>query len=136
MERLWRSNSSVSSRIGCPLDIVNEEDHNVEEHELPDFQKWNIPKVDTKTVYKTSWPESMIHFAYKFRTVEHICSISKTYEKCCLFSKRNISEFIATKKFSYLHIGMVQVTVKPLTRKGINAFVLMCLRDARFKNLV
>ena len=33
-----------------------------------------------------------------------------------------------------MHIGLVQVTVKPLTRKGINAFVLMCLRDARFKN--
>ena len=29
---------------------------------------------------------------------------------------------------------MVQVTIKPLTRKGISAFVLMCLRDARFKN--
>ncbi|KAL4610867.1 hypothetical protein ACB092_08G083300 [Castanea dentata] len=34
---------------------------------------------------------------------------------------------------SYLHIGLVQVAVKPLTRKGINASVLMCLRDARFK---
>ena len=29
---------------------------------------------------------------------------------------------------------MVQVALKPLTRKGINASVLMCLRDARFKN--
>ena len=29
---------------------------------------------------------------------------------------------------------MVQVAIKPLTRKGINAFVLMCLIDARFKN--
>ena len=28
---------------------------------------------------------------------------------------------------------MVQVAIKPLTRKGINASVLMCLRDARFK---
>ena len=30
MDRLWRSNSSISSRTGCPLGIVNEEDHNVE----------------------------------------------------------------------------------------------------------
>ena len=72
-------------------------------------------------------------FIYKVRTVEQTLSISKTHEKCCLFSKRNIGEFIA-KKFSYLHIGLVQVAVKPLTRKCINAFVLMCLRDARFKN--
>ena len=51
-----------------------------------------------------------------------------------MFSKKNIGEFLVTKKFNYLHIGMVQVAIKPLTRKGINAFVLMCLRDARFKN--
>ena len=101
---------------GYPPDIVNEEDHNVEDNELfPDFQKWNIPKVDTKTVYKTSFFESAFHSAYKARTVEQIFSISKTHEKCCLFSKRNISEFISAKKFSYLHIGMVQIAIKPLT---------------------
>ena len=31
MEILRRSNSSVSSRTGCPPDIVNEEDHTVED---------------------------------------------------------------------------------------------------------
>ena len=30
MDRLWRSNSFISSRTGCPLGIVNDEDHNVE----------------------------------------------------------------------------------------------------------
>ena len=29
---------------------------------------------------------------------------------------------------------MVQVAIKPLTRKGINASVLMCLHDDKFKN--
>ena len=29
MDRLWRSNSSISSKIGCPPDIVIDEDHNV-----------------------------------------------------------------------------------------------------------
>ena len=133
MDRLWRSNSSVSSRTGCPPDIVNEEDHNVEDNEIPDFTRWTIPKVDTKNVYKISWAENTFHSAYKVRTVEQIFSISKTHEKCCLFTKKNIGEFLASKKFSYLHIGMVQVAIKPLTRKGINASVLMCLRDARFK---
>ena len=32
MDRLWRSNSSINSRTGCPPDIVNDEDHNVEKH--------------------------------------------------------------------------------------------------------
>ena len=30
MDRLWRSNSSINSRTGCPLGIVNNEGHNVE----------------------------------------------------------------------------------------------------------
>ena len=46
--------------------------------------------------------------------------------------KTVLNNFLA-KNFSYLHIGLVQVAIKPLTRKGINASVLMCLRDARFK---
>ena len=120
MDRLWRSNFSVSSRIGYPPDIVNEEDHTVEENEFLDFQKWNIPKVDTKSIYKTSWAENTFYSRYKVRTVEQTFSISNTHEKCCLFSKGNINDFLA-KKFSYLHIGLVQVVVKPLTRKGINA---------------
>ena len=104
MERLWRSNSSVSSKTSCPPDIVNEEDHNVEEHEIPDFRKWTIPKIDTKNVYKISQSKNAFHSAYKVRIVEQIYSISRTHEKCCLFSKKNIDEFLASKKFSYLHI--------------------------------
>ena len=132
MDRLWRSNFSVSSKTGCPLDIVNEEDHTVEENEIPDFQKWNIPKVNTKPIYNTSWAENTAFSQYRVRTIEQTFSISKTHEKCYLFSKRNINDFLA-KKLSYLHIGLVQAAVKPLTRRGINASVLICLRDARFK---
>ena len=116
MDRLWRSNSSISSRTSCPPDIVNEEDHTIDDNELiPDFRKWTIPKVDTRTVYKTSFVESTFHFAYKARTVEQIFSISRVHEKCYLFTKRNINDFLAAKKFSYLHIGMVEVAIKPLT---------------------
>ena len=103
MDRLWRSNSSISSRTGCPPDIVNEEDHNVDDSEIPDFSKWTIPKVDAKNVYKISWAENTFHSTYKVRTVEKIFSISKTHEKCCLFTKKNIGEYLASKKFSYLH---------------------------------
>ena len=116
---IYISNSSISSRTGCPPDIVNEEDHNVEDNEIPDFTNWTIPKVDTKNVYKISWAESTFHSAYKVRTVEQIFSISKTHEKCCLFTKKNIGEFLASKKFSYLHIGMVQVAIKPLSERAL-----------------
>ena len=116
MDRLWRSNSSVSSSTICPPNIVNEEDHAISDNELiPDYRNWNIPKVDTETVYKTSFVESTFYPIYKVRTVEQTFSISRIHEKCCLFSKRNINEFIAAKKFSYLHIGIDQVAIKPLT---------------------
>ena len=130
MDRLWRSNSSVSSKTGCLPDIVNEEDHIVKENEIPDFQKWNIPKVNTKSIYKTSWAKNTTFSQYRVINVEQTFSISKTHEKCCLFSKRNINDFLA-KKFSYLHIGLVQVAIKPLTRNVINSSILMCLRDTR-----
>ena len=54
------------------------------------YHKGTIPKIDTKNVYKISWAENTFHSAYKVRTVEQIFSISKTHEKCCLFSKKNI----------------------------------------------
>ncbi|KAL4616185.1 hypothetical protein ACB092_07G180400 [Castanea dentata] len=130
---MWRSDSFVSSRTGCPPDIVNEEDLTVGESEYPDFRKWNIPKVSTKSVYDLNWSEKSIFSEYRARTVEQTFSISKTHEKCCLFSKKNINEFLSKKNLKYLHIGLVQVAVKPLTRKGIDASVLMCLRDAKFK---
>ena len=97
MDRLWRSNSSISSRTGCRPDIVNEEDHNVDDNEILDFSKWTIPKVDTKNVYKISWAENTFHSAYKVRTVEQIFSISKTHEKCCLFTKRILVNFLFLK---------------------------------------
>ena len=100
MDKLWRSNSSISSRTGCPPNIVKEEDHTVEDNELfPDFQKWNIPKVDTKIVYKTSWTENTFYFAYKVRIVEQTFSISKTHEKYCLFTK--ITHFIFSFSFIF-----------------------------------
>ena len=59
--RLWRSNSSISSRTGCPPDIVNEEDHNVDDSEIPDFTNWTIPKVDTKCTTTLSHAVSLHH---------------------------------------------------------------------------
>jgi hypothetical protein len=36
--------------------------------------------------------------------------------------------------FFFFYVGSVQVAIKPLTRLGINASVLLCLCDARFIN--
>ena len=38
------------------------------------------------------------------------------------------------KRFRFIHLGLIQVGIKLLTRQGINASVLLRLLDARFKN--
>ena len=38
-------------------------------------------------------------------------------------------------KFKFLHIGVVQVAVKPLFRKGLNIPICLMLRDARILNV-
>jgi hypothetical protein len=48
-------------------------------------------------------------------------------------NKKFINDSLA-KGYKFLHVGSVQVVVKPLTRLGINASVLLCLRDARLAN--
>ena len=103
MDRLFRSNSSVSSKSSVPLDIINEEDYSIEETNFIDFKKWCIPKVDTKSIYRTSWVQSTFNSQFSVRIVEETYSISRTHEKCCLFNRRSINDFLA-KKSSYLHI--------------------------------
>ncbi|KAL4599159.1 hypothetical protein ACB092_11G107500 [Castanea dentata] len=72
---MWRSDSSVSSRTGCLLDIVNEEDLTIGESEYPDFRKWNIPKISTKSVYDLNWTEKSIFSEYRARTSIYLPSV-------------------------------------------------------------
>ena len=103
MDRLFRSNSFASSRSSVPPNIINEEDYSVEETDFTDFKKSCIPKVDTKSIYRTSWVQSTFNSQFGVRIVEETYSISRTHEKCCLFNRRSINDFLA-KKSSYLHI--------------------------------
>ena len=97
MDRLWRSNSSISSRTGCPLDIVNEEDHNVDDSEIPDFSRWTIPKVDTKNVYKLSWVESTFHSAYKVKTLNKYFVFPKLMKNAVCFLKKILVNILLLK---------------------------------------
>ncbi|QHN81870.1 polyprotein [Arachis hypogaea] len=50
-------------------------------------------------------------------------------EEFHLLTKQSVREH--ARHYKYLHIGCVQVAVKPLIREGLNASILMCLRDIR-----
>ena len=74
-----------------------------------------------KTAFKTD---------YHVKTIEQVYGINKEYETCYLLSPSAIQKHKA-KGHNFLHIGLVQVGVKPLTRRGLNSSILMALRDAR-----
>ena len=44
-----------------------------------------------------------------------------------LFSADSINQH--KEKYAFLHVGLIQVAVKPLTREALNTSVLLCLRD-------
>jgi hypothetical protein len=67
------------------------------------------------------------------KTVEQVYASSKEHETCLLFSLESIRKH-RSDGHNYIHIGLVQIAEKPLTRKWLNASVLLCLRDERFTN--
>jgi hypothetical protein len=131
--KMWKSTSSVSSRSTLHPDIVNSEQLSFESDNYFNFDKWNIPKLSNKEIYTTSWLNSVWKSEYFVKTIEQTFAISGNNSTFQLFNKRFVNDSKA-KEYKFLHVGSVQVAVKPLTRFGINAFVLLCLRDARFIN--
>jgi hypothetical protein len=70
---------------------------------------------------------------FSIRIVEQTYAISGNNSTFQVFNKRFIKNY-RTKDYKFLHVGSIQIAIKPLTRLGINASVLLYLRDARFIN--
>ena len=128
------TSTSSRSNLGCVPDIVNEEqrldcliDSNVE------CGDWNIPRVSSKSIYKKKWSMTSFRSEHHVKTVEQTYALSKEHEACQLFSPEQLKSH-RKDGHNYMHIGLVQVAVKPLTRRGLNTSILLCLRDARFTN--
>ena len=62
-----------------------------------------------------SFPNIMNHD----KTIEQVYGINKEYETCYLLSPSAIQKH-RSKGHNFLHIGLVQIGVKPLTRRGLN----------------
>lgn len=102
---------------------INFEDINQE------LDNWEIPKISPKELYK---PDGYFFHKsdYVIRTVEQKFKLKTDDEEIHLLSEKSIKEHIS-KKYNYLHIGSVQVGLKPLTRGSLDVAVLLCLRDKR-----
>ena len=140
MNRLFRSNSSTSSRSSIPPiipeipqeeGIINFEDYQLSDVDLK-LGDWNIPKIPTSEIYKSSWSfKKIFKTDYHVKTIKQVYGINKEYETCYFLTPTTIK---AHKKqgHNFLHIGLVQVGVKTLIRKGLNSSILMALRDTRY----
>ena len=92
--------------------------------------KWNIPTEKTNKIYRqTSFSKLSFMTDYNIKTVERNYSLFNEYETMQLFSTDSINWH--KEKYAFLHIGLVQVAIKPLTREALNTSILLCLRDDR-----
>ncbi|XP_054779759.1 uncharacterized protein LOC129287579 [Prosopis cineraria] len=70
---------------------------------------------------------------YKTKSVEKSFSLENRQHDVYLLTRDDIRR--PKKKYDYLHIGLVQVLVRPLEYIGRNQRILVCLRDAKYPNL-
>lgn len=100
---------------------------NIEQH----LTDWTIPKVEPSTIYSIGTFNFMTN--YSIKTVEQTVALNSTEQKLCLLTEETINQH-RKKGFKYLHIGLVQIGVKPLFRLGCDTPVLLCLRDERHRD--
>ncbi|CAL5403725.1 unnamed protein product [Camellia sinensis] len=96
------------------------------------LQKWNPPKVP---VYNVHHRRGIFEFKppkYEIKKLENTVFIRGEFEEFQLLEKRAIEE--QRRKYIFLHFGLLQVAVKPLTASGLKSSVLVCLRDRRWLN--
>ena len=70
---------------------------------------------------------------YKIKVSENTHSIGSETETIELLNPRD-REILRKQNFKILHVGAIQVAIKPLTRLGLNKPICACLRDARHNN--
>ena len=83
------------------------------------WQDWKLPLVPQDKIYKkTIFSKLSFILNYTIKTVERTFSLKQSFETIQLLSRQEIDKNI--NNFSFIHIGLVQVAVKPLTRQGLN----------------
>ena len=103
--------------------IVNSEEYSMQDidRNLLEWNKWNIPTETTDKIYRqTSFSKLSFLTDYTIKPVERTYSLLNEYETIQLFLIDSINRH--REKYAFLHVGLVQVAVKPLTRKALNLF--------------
>lgn len=139
MAKLFKCGRSSCSRLSSSHTLDNNEYDKVEKGK--DLLTWNIPTLPTSKIYKTNLLTHISSHSSLIITKQKNCSLShgggclNLFCGADLWVKECNYAWLLSNKYHSIHIGMVQIGVKALTRKPLNAKVLLCLRDARHSNL-
>ncbi|GAV73765.1 hypothetical protein CFOL_v3_17248 [Cephalotus follicularis] len=87
-------------------------------------QNCKPPKISNKEIYKYN-PFNPFNFTKRIQTIEQTIKITKTQQNIQLLDAKTIKEL--AKNFKYMHFALVQVTIKPLMRQGLNTSILACV---------
>lgn len=90
---------------------------------------WKYPKIPVDQVYKKKILSSPNSIVKDFeQTITLKASNQNTSAK--LLSRDLLKGFIK-KQHEFLHLGLIQIAIKPLLRDGLDAPIIVCLKDAR-----
>ncbi|QHO12782.1 polyprotein [Arachis hypogaea] len=126
------SSNPLTEKVARPDELSPK--HNIFEEEVcfedinQAIDNWEIPKIPQDELYVPD--DNKRKSDYIIKTAENNIPLGpESGEEFHLLTKASVREH--ARHYRYLHIGCVQVAVKPLIREGLNASILMCLRDIR-----
>ncbi|QHO46450.1 polyprotein [Arachis hypogaea] len=126
------SSNPLTKKVTRPEELSPK--HNIFEEEVcfedinQAIDNWEIPKIPQDELYVPD--DNKRKSDYIIKTAENNIPLGPdSGEEFHLLTKQSVREH--ARHYRYLHIGCVQVAVKPLIREGLNASILMCLRDIR-----
>ncbi|XP_021598814.1 uncharacterized protein LOC110604813 [Manihot esculenta] len=130
MERLFESLSGRSRDSSSSKSLSKKSTKNKEILLAQDLDtslnNWELPPISSDLIYKSNF---MYKSDYVIKTVEQATPVHGDMQSLSLLSEELIKRH--QEKYSFLHIGMIQVAVKPATRLGINTTAMLCVRDKR-----
>ena len=119
---LFRNNTTIKNEKREEYDVPKD---------LELLNKWNIPRIEPRTIYQFGTFEN-IGLKNVVKTVEK--SVPMEDDEICmkLLCKNEIDKYVLNYKF--MHIGLIQIALKPLTLNGLPESFIAVLRDARNLN--
>ncbi|XP_074299059.1 uncharacterized protein LOC141630079 [Silene latifolia] len=96
------------------------------------LNKWTIPEVSKRTIYKYGFFE-YIGLKHRVKNTEESISLNNEEMYLQLLNNSDL-EPLRKSKHQFIHIGLVQVAFKQLTLEGLPESFVAALRDGRNLN--